>query len=215
MQALNKRQTPQPIQGTILKCNDGRWEDTTGITPSGPLLVMAMTRYLRCWHKQQWQDTVGETADEPLPDPDELNSQIPKEEWEPGLDGQPRPPWARYFATYLLDPTTGEVWTHINSTFGARIAFERLQSKFKYMRALRGLNVVPLVELTSAPMKTKFGEKLRPEFRVVEWRDLGGTGEAPLLDKPHGAEQKPRATLPGKKAAEPSVKEELNDSIPW
>ena len=44
------------------------------------------------------------------------------------------------------------------------------------MRALRGARVVPVVRLTHRPMKTFVGMKHRPEFEVVDWRQLGGDG---------------------------------------
>ena len=42
---------------------------------------------------------------------------------------------------------------------------------------------LPLVQLASAPMKTRFGPKPRPDFKVVGWRGGkgdGGTGNATL-----------------------------------
>src|SRR5262249_14440223 len=32
----------------------------------------------------------------------------------------------------------------------------------------------PLIALQALPMKTSFGEKQRPEFAVVDWREIGG-----------------------------------------
>jgi hypothetical protein len=134
-----------------------------------------------------------------------LNSQIPKTEWEKGLNG-PRPPWTKQRAVYLLNPIDGGEFTFISGTTGAAIAVERLQDKVKNMRMLRGDRVVPLVELGSKPMPTKFGTKPRPDFTIVEWRNLGPPAAvsaptpAPALIHEIGTKVEP-----------PTLAEELND----
>lgn len=149
-----------------------------------------------------------------MPDVDELNSQIPKQEWETGLDGNPRPPWQLQYVVYLINPETGDTWTFINSTTGARIAYERLRDKFKWMRALRGPNIAPLVKPDSRPMRTMFGQKMRPEFTILEWRVLSPESRiVPQIE--HKAEPQPeqKAAKIGKKIDEPSLKEELGDEV--
>jgi hypothetical protein len=228
----------QVIQGVLLKCVDGRWEDRDGLTPPDPLLAVGMLKCLQCWRDGQPQPgTIIERPDAPLPDVNELNSQIPKKQWEKGLDGEPRPPWQKQYVVYLINPDTGDLWTFINSTTGARIAYDRLQDKFKWMSALRGHNVVPAVKLDSRPMKTKFGQKMRPEFTVIEWRELSPeAGTVPQIEH-HKIDQVPepqpeqkleqkaehieQKTKPapekkvtiGKKTKEPTLKEELKDEV--
>jgi hypothetical protein len=234
---LPTRNTTRIIQGVILRCVDGHWTDRDGLTPPAELLAMGCTRALQCWQNQKPVDSILEQPGEPLPDADELNSQIPQNEWE--LDpnnGQPKPPWVLQHICYLIDPHTAETYTFINSTKGAQIAVERLEDKFKWMRALRG-NVVPIVKLDSRPMKTNFGQKMRPEFTVIEWRELGQNGGAleqkavPQIEqaKPGPAEQldqfattktnaKPatekrkKATV-GKPVKPTTIAEELDDEI--
>jgi hypothetical protein len=105
------------------------------------------------------------------------------------------------------------LYTFVNGTIGARIAVERLQDKVKWMRALRGVNCAPLVRLDSKPMKTRFGQKMRPEFTIVEWRQIGGGGlqnePAQQIEqrKPDPAEQIGRPVKPV------TTEEELNDRI--
>jgi hypothetical protein len=228
--------TPNVIQGVLLKCVDGRWEDRDGITPPDPLLIVGIGRCLQCWRDEQPIDTIPERPDAPLPDVDELNSQIPQSEWEPGLDGKPRPPWQKQYVVYLINPDTGDLWTFINSTTGARIAYEKLRDKFRWMRALRGHNVVPVVELDSRPMKTKYGTKMRPEFTVIEWRELSSDiGTVPQIEQKveqavepqleeepeHKPEQKAKPVpvlktkmaAVGKKIEEPTLAEEMKDEI--
>src|SRR5262249_43706419 len=115
------------LQGTKAKCVDGRWTGDDLPLPD-TLLVVGTTRGLQCWKDGELLDELNE-QDGPLPDVDELNAQNPQEEWEQGLDGKPKPPWSLVYAIYLVDPETAETYTFINSTFGARLAYERLVDK--------------------------------------------------------------------------------------
>ena len=90
---------------------------------------------------------------------------------------------------------SGGTFTYLNSTFGARIAVEQLKEKVITMRALRGAKVVPVVRLTHRPMKTFVGMKHRPEFEIVDWRQLGGDGGGNAL----GGPQAPQLTGPESK----------------
>jgi hypothetical protein len=164
------------IQGTIVKCVDGHWMDRDGLTfpPDAHMLALATATALQRWENQMPVETIIKRPNQAFPNADDLNAAIPLDKWEDGIDGEPREPWQLQYIVYLLDPNDASMFTFINSTVGAEIAVERLKNKVKWMRALRGENVVPLVKLDSRPMKTKFGQKMRPEFTVIEWRDLSG-----------------------------------------
>jgi len=192
------------IQGTLIKCVDGHWtdRDKRAIPPSTRLLALATHTLLQLWHDNQPTETILKKPGQPLPDVDALNAKIPQAQWEDGLNGKPRPPWQ------MLDGTNAERLTFINSTLGARIAVENLKDKVKWMRAMRGADVFPLVELSSAPMKTKRGTKTRPEFRVVEWRQLGNGDAGPAAQRP------PTTVAIGKPVAPVSSREALDDEIP-
>ncbi len=75
------------------------------------------------------------------------------------------------------------------------------------MRALRGDKVVPVVELDAKPMKTQYGTKLRPEFKIVDWRDFGGE-TAPAVPTT------PVAPQIGKPVEPVTSAEEFDDEIP-
>jgi len=193
------------IRGTILRCTDGKWSDTLGGDPPPLLIALGTTQALQCWKDSKPTDVVMAEKGKPLPDVDELNSQIPESEWEKGLDGKPKAPWVLQHVAYFIDPVSAESYTFINGTFGARLAVEKLQDRVANMQRLRG-NALPVVKLESKPMKTKFGTKQRPEFTVVEWREIGTNGgEVKAIE--HKAVGKP--------VAQPTVGEELNDEIPW
>ena len=209
------------IQGTIIRCVDGHWSDRDGLAfpAETKMLALATGMALQKWKDQLPVDTIIKQPSVPLPDLDQLNAKIPQSEWEFGLDNRPRPPWVRQHIVYLLDPSDAALYTFINGTIGAQTAVERLKNKVVWMRQLRGANVVPLVKLDSKPMKTKFGPKKRPEFTILEWRQLGGGG--PQDGSPTSIEHRTAAQQPhshdcaGLQPVEPvSIEEELNDEIP-
>ena len=116
-------------------------------------------------------DTITE-QDDPLPDVDELNALIPQSEWGLGLNDKPRPPWQLNYVVYLLNPDTADTYTYLNTT----PAHTSRTSGWKQvpLDAPDARPVVPIVRLDNRPMKTSDGPKMRPEFTVLEWRDIGG-----------------------------------------
>jgi hypothetical protein len=128
---------------------------------------------------QRWSDgkPVETITAQPLPDVERLNREIPRDKYEQGLNG-PRPPWHVQRGLHLIDPADGASFTFISGTVGAKIALERLNERVETMRKLRGGNVLPVVELGSRPMQTKFGERRRPDFTIVGWQSIGGGAKA-------------------------------------
>jgi hypothetical protein len=174
------------IQGTILRCIDGHWSDRDGrnFPPGMQLLALATTELLQHWQDEKPIETIIKVPGRPLPSVNSLNAKIPESEWETNeLTGEPRPPWQLSHVVYLLDKDTAEKFTYLNSTIGARIAVENLRDKVRWMRTMRGERVVPIVELANAPMKTKFGQKLRPDFRIASWVELG-VDIKPIAEQP-------------------------------
>jgi hypothetical protein len=202
------------IQGTIIRCVDGHWSSKDGTTfpPNTRLIALSTTEALQLWRNQKPVETIRKEPGTPLPNVNDLNDAIPEKEWEIELDKKPRAPWVKQYLVYLLDPKDASIYTFINSTTGAKIAVERLKDKVKWMRALRGNRVLPLVKLDTKPMPTNFGMKQRPEFTVCEWRDLGGGvvgGDLPP------AKPTPAIEHIGKPVKPVTTAEELNDSLPF
>jgi hypothetical protein len=199
-------QSNRLVQGVILRCVDGVWsaKDGTEFPPKAQLIALSTAEALQRWENGQPAETVMKVRGEPLPDLDELNANVPKKKWEKGLDGNARPPWVHQYIAYLLDPRDASVFTFVNGTMGARIAVERLKDKVRMMRMLRGNKLVPVVELGAKPMKTQFGTKQRPDFVIIDWRDLGGSRTESMSAVEHiGQPVKPLSTA-----------EVLNDQIP-
>ena len=237
MNQIAKFEKPRLIQpgSVILKCVDGRWKDRDGLDPANEMLVTGTAHGLQYWKNKELLDEIVERPGEPLPDPETLNAQIPKTEWGVDLNGEPQPPWRETWAAYLIDTASATEYTFINSTNGARIAVEQLERKLEVTQGLRGPNVRPRVKLDSRPMPIKRLNitKQRPEFVVLEWIDLTGSGEvllgrsqqSPLQIEhkpeptPAPPEKKPKPTSPKKKEVGKPVKpvtvsEEIDDGLP-
>jgi hypothetical protein len=217
------------IKGQLLRWNETNdWIDRDGLRPPEIMLAIAISEALQCWRNKKPVETITE---KPLPDVNDLNEAVPKSEWEPGLDGKPKPPWQHQVIVYLIDPTSGGFFTYLNSTIGARMAVDQLREKVITMRALRGVRVMPVVKLTHRPMKTAFGMKRRPEFEVVEWRQWGGgtisgpqtpqlagpASESPLEPKAEPkTETAGNQSLASMRSVKPvSTAEFVSDEIPW
>jgi hypothetical protein len=170
------------IQGTLLKCVDGKWSAGGEPAPEKLMAVSTIT-VMQLWKGKKPVQTLIKQPGQPWPKLDDLNAEIPEGEWEVGLDGEPRPPWQKQFIIYLLEPESAATFTYANGTAGARQAVSDLKNSIKWQRTIRGDHVVPLVELSSKPMPTKFGTKQRPHFQIVEWRnlDVGFMQDAPAV----------------------------------
>ena len=57
-------------------------------------------------------------------------------EWEIGLDGKPQPLWKLVYVIYMIDLNTGALYTFVNSTNGAKLAYEQLEEQIAVMRAV-------------------------------------------------------------------------------
>jgi hypothetical protein len=76
------------------------------------------------------------------------------------------------------------------------------------MRAYRGETVAPIVTLGEKLFSKRFN-KFRAEFVIVEWRRPRGE---PV--EPRRIEKSPAGFI-GEKVEAPTLKEELNDEVPW
>ncbi len=207
------------IHGSLLKCVDGRWstQDTPDMT-GRQLLALTTAKAIQRWQLKDPVETVVD-AGTGLPDIEELNAKIPRAEWEPGLDGLPRPPWQLQYVVYLLDPVR-RIDLHLRQLDSWR---EHRLGAFGRSRCLgcgrsRKLICFPLVLLDSKSMKTKMGVvKQRPEFTIIDWSDLSG-GPAIAQQQQRAIEAKPATAKPapvGKPVKAPPTTETPDDEIPF
>ena len=168
---------------------EDQWTDRDGCKAPSPLLAVKVDENLRMWKN----DRPTDITTKPLPDPDELNAEIPQSEWEKDRDGKLRPPWAHHVAVYLVNPETATKYAYCAASVGAHIAFEQLRENVATMRMLRNARVMPLVKLSSRPMKTKYKMSERPHFEIIGWYTPGSADAlvpptAPKLPSPAAAE---------------------------
>jgi hypothetical protein len=187
------------IRGTLLKFADWKWSKGTEATEveAGTQLLAIGTA--AAWVKWKAGKPVQYIMREPgkaLPDRDELDEPEGCGTWEAGPDGKPRDPWQDTRFVYLLDPMSVELLTFSISSSGGRSAVINLADQIRRMRGLGHPNALPIVELGAGPMPTRFGRKSKPLFKIIKWYS-GSNGSAP------------------KEVSPPSLKEELNDAIPF
>jgi hypothetical protein len=188
------------IRGKIIKQVDGRNTcDGRPFPENKPLIVQGVAKVAQHWKDGTPIESIFVTRENPV-NVDELNTAIPRDDWEEGFDGEPRAPWQMNYVVYLIDELDGASYTMLNSTYGMRIAHRELRDKVSTMRLLRNDNsVTPVVTIGSTIMKLKkFGQKARPEFNIVEWKGLAKE-QRPLLET----------------VAKPTAGETLNDEIPF
>jgi hypothetical protein len=202
------------IVGTLIKFGtDAIWKDRIGaaVPANLQLLAVACTAVVQRWGNRKPIQTIMKPPGQKLPDVDALNKEVPRAEWEPGPDGQPKPPWQHQLVVYLLDEKSAEKFTFASGTIGARIAVDDLKDRIRTMRSLRGEHVVPVVKLTSKPFPTKYGMKARPSFEIIDWRQLGvGIAHDTPRQIEHAKSEMPRGIQP---VEPPTVAEEVQDEI--
>jgi hypothetical protein len=182
------------IQGSILKCTNGEWlRGKEEAKMNGQHLVAMATRDAHVkWKDQRPVEYLFRETGKPMLEREVLDD-TDESQWETGLDGKPKDPWANTRFLYLWDPKTGEKFTYSTSSYGGRGAIGDLADQITTMRFAHP-NAVPVVELSNAPMITKFGRRIKPFLRVVSWLNVGG-------------DEKPQSTPPSNNA--------LNDAIPF
>ena len=202
------------IEGDIVKFDGAKhppWMFKDGSPfPTGPeYLVLRRFRAVQCFKDQKCLNTIIEKPGETLPDVKALNGEIPesdKELWQ----GKLREPWSLQHVLYLLRVVPDAmVYTIINSTTGLRIAYERLQKRINTLQSFTAPDTMVFVSLGTAPMKTEFGMRIRPEFVFVRaWSPSGGRIE-------HTSAQMIEDKSTAKKADPKTVSQELDDAIPF
>src|SRR5262245_12164926 len=115
------------IKGQLTRWNETNgWTDRDGLRPPETMLVLALSEAVQRWKGKK---VVEEITARPLPDVKLLNESVPRAEWELGLNGQPKPPYVHQAIVYMIDPSSAGVYTYLNNTVGAWIAYEQLRER--------------------------------------------------------------------------------------
>jgi hypothetical protein len=228
--------------------NTAEWELATDgdvIEPGVKLIVTNIHRAVVKWgaDKGPPEQTIEIPPGQPFPDIAVMNDAIPRDQWRQGPAGL-QGPWRAQQLVVMIEPQSMNTFTYVTSTIGGGIAVRDLVDKVKMRRRYRG-QVSPIVTLADTLFKTRFGERRRPHFNIVDWVHMAGGDEPqqaalPAPDKPgpndnttstlieaEPVKEEPPTAKPAKKprqsksksglkhAAPLSTKEELNDEIPW
>ena len=173
----------QFIRGQMAKYNDGSYVvDKTETLPDEPLVAVGVTTVWVKWEDGKPVEHRITAAGQIHPDRDDLPDQDDRM-WPPGLDGKPADPWKDTRYLYLVNPRTGADYTFVTDSNGGRRAVGNLKSKIMNVR-MAYPGAVPVIKATSAPFKTQYGMKKRPEFEVIGWRNSDGGSMANALNEP-------------------------------
>jgi hypothetical protein len=191
------------------------------IEPSREMIVLGLKKVIQKFVGQKLVDTIEVPDGEKMPDVNAMNEAAPREEWGTDLNGNPVGPFVRVLVLKMLDASTMDRFAFVTSSVGGSIAVGDLSDKTKVMRRLNGPNVVPVVSCNVTNFKTRFSMRKRPDFRLVRWIALGGDSGLPkpaeqkTLAAPAPAPVKKKAVGIGTVVAEPTLKQEANDEIPF
>jgi hypothetical protein len=203
--------------GKRLKFVDGNYSDGGGnpIAVGTELAVIATDIILQRWTDGMASVLERDPVTRRLPDPEELNEQIPQNEWKLDLNGKPRPPWAYTYCVYLLDLDSGQKFSFVSDTYGLCIAYRELRDKIKNKSLIFGVDLIPVVALRSVWWKPKaFAKRLRPDFHPTCWLRRGDDGALAVVNDQL---RRPENRIGGAPPvpALPATANDLDDSIPF
>lgn len=200
------------IQGELIKFSNGsEWigRDDAELSSELELIVIDILRIVQKWVDGNPVETIILEPGQRFPNIEDLNAQVPKEEWREGPDGRPRGPWQAQHVVRMLNPADMTRYSYPTGTVGGAIAVRDLVDRTNWMRKFRGEHVYPVVTLADTYMRTRFGGRQRPHFDIKRWVAAPGDGDRAL--PPPGT---PRLAGP-KEVTEPSAKEVTGDSIEY
>jgi hypothetical protein len=189
-----------------------KWSAKNGsIIPDRPLLVWGTNDVIVRFATDDGKpEFIFKEKGKSLPSLEKLNGSVPKDQYPIGLNGEAEKPYKYNWIVYLTDEQTAERFSYMNSTYGTFLAVGALRTRVQDMRHLRGEDVYPFVTLGSAPMRTKFGMKTRPDFQIQSWRKLG-----PATPAIAGPDTPQLTSSIGVEVEEPSLSEVMDDEIKY
>jgi hypothetical protein len=212
----DERHSGRVIQGEKLSfSNDFVWltADDEEVPATRELCVVDTQRVVQKWVDKTAVDTIFVPPGQKWPNLKTLNDACPTE-WRKDFNGNMVGPWQRARVVYFIDLNTMEKFTWPTSTVGGDICVREFRDKVAMMRKLRGARVFAVVNLSDHHMTTRFGDRQRPDLKIVRWVALGPDGAAlpapatptpPTPSLPPAADAK-KAPAESTKTAEPSNK---------
>jgi hypothetical protein len=160
------------IRGSLLKFASGLWTVGQNALNAATRLLAVGTAvgWVKWWGGRPVKYRMRQPG-ESLLERENLGDTNPSN-WEIGPDSKtPRDPWERTSFVYLLGEN-GVVYTYSTTSSSGRSAVSELADQILRMRFDKP-GAVPVIELHSAPMQTRFGQRSKPCFVVVDWSNPG------------------------------------------
>ena len=194
------------IRGQLLKFADWRWsvgKEAAPIEDGTRLVALATTAMWVRWEDGKPAEYRMREPGRRLPDRDELGH-LDESLWEEGPGGgEPQDPWRNTRLVYLVDPKTAEAFTFSTASWGGRSAVTDLGDQIVRMRSVHP-DAVPIVELRSAEMPTKYGRKSKPLFKIVSWKMADAEQAAPA-----------KRQITAQQAEQEIARRDMDDEIPF
>ena len=182
----------------MLKYVKGKWIDSEGVEyPMGSKFVAHCVGYTKAWVKFKNREFVEKHLyrvglGEVPPERDQLDDND-QSKWSIGISGFPSDPWVQQ-SLLPLEDDAGDILVFIASSFGGRRAIADLVRAYSQRTKRTNVSEQPIILLKDTIMNTKrFGAVQRPFLEIVGWDN--GEGNP--------------------KPAQESLKDEMNDEIPF
>ena len=166
--------------GKVIEFKKGQWSIDDRDANDGERFVVDMEGGYRCvvkWFDKHPVDGTFQIAsiarDEHLPFRNELGN-YDESEWEKGLDGKPKDPWAYGHRQIMKGWKDGAHYTFRTSSWGGRRAMQLLYGEYERERHQHP-GQYPVVELNQEKKRSKdFGLIDEPRFPIIGWRTMDG-----------------------------------------
>jgi hypothetical protein len=178
--AVSERSGTNLLKGIMIKFADSTFKanktETLQQAPQGPALVVVgvITAWVH-WKAGRPVEHKITQSGQTHPWRDDLGDDD-RTDWELGIGGLPSDPWRDTRYVYLINLRSGKTYTFVTDTVGGRQAVGELKDAIVTVRQAQP-NALPVVQLATTTMKTRYGVKPRPDFKIVDWR--GGTPATP------------------------------------
>lgn len=186
----------------MLKFKKGKYIDSDAVEIlKGTKYIAHAVGYTKCWIKFLNGEFVAKhlyrvNRKEFPPERDQLDDNDPTK-WPIGISGGPSDPWVLQ-SILPLEDEKGDVLLFVSSSFGGKRAVADVCRAYALRTKRTGTSEQPIVVLKEAIMPTKrFGDVPRPFFEIVGWDTTNREGIREV------------------KPANESLKDEMNDAIPF
>jgi hypothetical protein len=209
--AVSERSGTNLIKGIIVKFADSIYKanktEVLEQAPQGPAFVVTgvVTAWVHWENGRPISPKITHTG-QTHPWREDLGD-LDQTKWPLGIGGLPSDPHKDSRYVYLVNLRSGKTYTFVTDTAGGRQAVGELKDAIMTVRQGRP-GALPVVQLATSSMPSKYGVRPRPDFKIVDWR--GGTPTATAQTQ-HQIE----AQAEDADDDAPFGNAPLDDEIPW